>query len=466
MGGVESCPLQSAATLFFCMRQVIIDAVNGELPRIPARVLRRVVVTGLGLVTPLGVGVPHVWGRLLRGETGVCASEEFGVPLARVPRTLAAAGAWDASLHVPRAESRALSPDYIAFALGAAGEALGDAGLLPAGYTSAAAAPSLGAAVCGRSGGVGPYAALRVGSSIGCGVGGLEELAAGAVALAGGAKLSPFFVPRTLVNMAAGGVALRFGLRGPNLAPSTACASGAHAVGDAARAIAWGDADAMVAGGSEATLGKLAIAGFGRARALSSVAAAQSSGPFSAGRDGFVLGEGAGCLVLESLECALARGARVYGEVRGYGTGGDAFHITSPRPDGSGAHACMARALEDGGLTPSHVGYVNAHATGTPTGDGIEAKGIADLWRGVEGGVRVSSTKGAVGHLLGAAGAVEAVFSVLALHHGVCPATVGLGALDPALEALEGGGGGAVGFLGKGGDGGGGGGVGGHKAVI
>jgi 3-oxoacyl-[acyl-carrier-protein] synthase II len=414
------------------------------LPPPPIRTLRRVVVTGLGLVTPLGVGVPHVWARLLAGDGGIQASAALGGALvAAVPRG-PEAHSWDAARHVPRAESRGLGPDYVAFALGAASEALADAGLLP---PQAQAAPEVGAAV-GAGGRVGPYAAQRVGASIGCGVGGLEELGAGAVSLAAGAKLSPYFVPRVLVNMAAGGVALRFGLRGPCLAAGTACASGAHALGDAARAIAWGDADAMVAGGSEAAVGRVALAGFGRARALGSSAAA---GPFSAARDGFMLGEGAGCMVLESLEGARARGARIYGELRGYGMSGDAHHVTSPRSDGSGAAACMAAALADAGLAPMHVGYVNAHATGTPAGDKAEASGINAVWAGVPAGVAVSSTKGALGHLLGAAGAVEAILSILALHHGVCPATRGLSVLDPALEALELGQGGAIVFLGKGG---------------
>ena len=429
------------------------------LPQRAPRALRRVVVTGLGLVTPLGVGVQHVWGRLLAGDGALAAAPSLqGALVAAVPRG-AQPHAWDPARHVPRSESRALSPDYVAFALGAAGEALGDAGLLPqAAAAAAAAAPAVGAAL-GSGGRVGPYSPLRVGVSIGCGVGGLEELGAGAVALAGGAKLSPYFVPRVLVNMAAGGVALRWGLRGPLLAAGTACASGAHALGDAARAIAWGDADAMVAGGSEAALGSLALAGCGRARALGS---SPTAGPFSAAREGFVLGEGAGCLVLEALESAAARGARVYGELRGFGTGGDAFHVTSPRSDGSGAAACMAAALADAGLAPHHVGYVNAHATGTPAGDSVEALGIQTLWAaagagsgsGSGGRVAVSSTKGAIGHLLGAAGAVEAVFSVLALHHGVCPATRGLAQLEPELERLEAGSsaGGALIFLGKGGD--------------
>jgi 3-oxoacyl-[acyl-carrier-protein] synthase II len=413
------------------------------LPRIPPRALRRVVVTGLGMVSPLGVGVPATWARLCAGEGGLSAVPSLGVVAGLVPRGGGAAQ-WDPALHVPRSETRTLGPDYIAFALGAAAEALAGAGLLPP--RGGGGAPATGAALAGCA--VGPYSPLRVGVAIGCGVGGLEEVGAAAAALAGGAKLSPFFVPRVLLNMAAGGVALRFGLRGPNLAPGTACASGAHAIGEAARTIACGAADAMVAGGAEAAVGPLAVAGFARARALGS--GGEGEGPFSARRSGFILAEGAGCVVLESLEGALARRAPIiYGEVRGYGAGGDAFHATSPRADGSGAAACMAAALAEGGLLPAHVGYVNAHATGTPGGDGVEAAGIAATWAG--GRVAVSSTKGALGHLLGGAGAVEAVVTLQALHTGWLPATRGLAELDAALAPLAVEAGGPIEFLGRGG---------------
>jgi 3-oxoacyl-[acyl-carrier-protein] synthase II len=412
------------------------------LPAQPLRRLRRVVVTGLGILSPLGVGLATNWARLCAGEGGLAPHALLGVVAGVVPRGGGAAQ-WDPSAHVPRSETRTLGPDYIAFALGAAGEALGDAGLLP----GARGPPATGAALS-AAGGVGPYSPLRVGVAVGCGVGGLEEVGNAATALAGGAKLSPFFVPRVLLNMAAGGVALRFGLRGPNLAPGTACASGAHAIGEAARAIACGAADAMVAGGSEAAVGALSVAGFGRARALG--AGGEGEGPFSARRSGFLLAEGAGCVVLESLEGALARRApTIYGEVRGYGAGGDAFHATSPRADGSGAAACMVAALREGGLSPEHVGYVNAHATGTPGGDGVEAAGIAATWAGAR--VAVSSTKGALGHLLGGAGAVEAVLTLQALRTGWLPATRGLAELDAELEPLSVEAGGPIEFLGRGG---------------
>ena len=398
--------------------------------------MRRVVVTGLGIVCPLGVGVQNVWTRLLRGESGVYKCPALDALIARVPRG-SLAHEWDPARYIPRSESRSMSSDYISFALGAADEALQDAGLL----ASARAEPRVGEKL------EGPYSSMRVGVSIGNGIGGLEEISASAVGLAEGGKLSPFFVPRILVNMAAGGVAMRYGLRGPCLTAATACASGAHAIGDAARAIACGAADAMVAGGSEAVLGKLAVAGFGRARALASEAGA---GSFSAGRDGFVLGEGAGCMILETLEGALARGAPcIYGEVRGFGAGCDAFHITSPRTDGSGAAACMRAALADADLNACDVGYINAHATGTAGGDGVEVRGIANVWEGQT--VAVSSTKGAVGHLLGAAGAVEGIFSVLALKHEILPVTKGLTQLDPELSQFSVEQGGAIKFLGRGG---------------
>lgn len=443
-------------------------------PPPPLKQLRRVVITGLGLVTPLGVTVPHVWSRLLAGESGINPS--FDSLTALVPRGATSPTQWDPTRHVPRSESRSMSPDYISFALGAADEALRDAGLLV--VSPLDTPPTTNALVDPATGRMGdsPYSPFRMGVSIGNGIGGLEEVSAGAVSVAGGGtgtstpRLSPFFVPRILVNMAAGGVALRYGLRGPALAPATACASGAQAIGEAARAIACGAADAMVAGGSEAVVGRLALAGFGRARALGSPQAWGTThpgctGPFSAHRDGFVLGEGAGVCILETLEGALARGAPViYGEVRGYGAGCDAHHITTPRGDGSGSAACMGAALGEGGLHPRDVGYINAHATGTPGGDGVEALGIASVWGGENGpaggsgsgsgGVLVSSTKGAVGHLLGAAGAVEAIFSLLALRHGVVPATVGLKVLDPALAPFSRGGGGkgVINFVGEGGD--------------
>jgi 3-oxoacyl-[acyl-carrier-protein] synthase II len=278
-----------------------------------------------------------------------------------------------------------------------------------------------------------------VGVSIGSGVGALDEVGAAAVALAAGGrdnegqrKISPYFVPRVLVNMAAGHVSMRWRLRGPQHAASTACATGAHAIGDAFRLIQHGDADAMVAGGSEAAVHTLAVAGFSRAKALATKYNEQprlASRPFDARRDGFVLGEGAGVVVLEDMDTALARGAPIYAEIRGYGCSGDAHHITAPKEDGGAAYRCMSAALAEGGLAASQIDYVNAHATSTPRGDEVEARALANLFRGRPPGasrVAVSSTKGAIGHLLGAAGAVEAIFTILAIKHGAIPPTLNL----------------------------------------
>ena len=392
-----------------------------RLPPPPVLSQRRVVVTGLGLVTPLGVGVAHVWGRLVAGHGAVTALE--GPSFAPLPSRVAAqvprggaAGEFDAAAHVPAAQRSSAGIDFIAFALAAAGEALQHARLLQ---------PQPPGGGC-------YYRAERVGVSLGSGVGGLADTAAAAAAMAaepaaGHRRLSPFLVPRLLTNMAAGHVGIRWGLTGPVLAPSTACATGAHAVGDAFRLIKHGHADAMVAGGSEACVHPLALAGFARARALSTArngAPGLASRPFDARRDGFVLGEGAGALVLEEREAALARGAPVLAELRGYGACGDAHHITAPAEDGGGAVRAMRAALAEGGLSGAQVAYVNAHATSTPAGDVIEARAIDEVLRAGGGGrgggggaPLVSSTKGAIGHLLGAAGAVEAVFTVLALQH-------------------------------------------------
>ena len=374
---------------------------------------RRVVVTGLGLVTPLGVGLPHVWSRLLAGGVGVVRLLEprFSRLPSRVasvvPRGLGV-GEFDADAFVDRAQARSASVDFVAFALGAAAEAARDAGL------GAPRAPVAGW----------PHASERVGVSMGCGIGGLGDVAAAAELLGGGEgdghrRLSPFFVPRILANMAAGHVGIAWGLRGPSLCASTACASGAHALGDAFRAIKYGSADAMLAGGAEACVHPLAMAGFSRARALSTRCnedPARASRPFDAARDGFVLGEGAGVLMLEERGAARARGARIYAEIRGYGASADAFHITSPAEDGSGAVRSMRAAMLEAGVEAADVAYINAHATGTPTGDTIEARAIDEVLSGGGLGALVSSTKGALGHLLGAAGAVEAVLSVMALH--------------------------------------------------
>lgn len=427
----------------------------------PTRLQRRVVVTGLGLVTPLGVGVALNWSRLNNGEHGMV---KLGKDFESFPCTVAACvprgtgeGKFDASRVIDKASSRTQSPDYISFAIAAAAEALGDAGLLE---QSAAHAPSTATPASIK----GPYSSERIGVAIGTGIGGIDETGATAVALAGGAaagqrKVSPFFVPRILVNMAAGNVSIKFGLQGPNHAVSTACATGANAIGDAFRMIKYGDAECMVAGGTEGCVNPIAIAGFSRAKALATRYnddPGHASRPFDADRDGFVLGEGAGIVVLEEMQSAIQRGARIYGEVRGYGMAGDANHITAPREDGSGAYRCMVAALAEGGLIASDIDYINAHATSTPLGDNIEALGIGRLLGSRmarqrlpassalgedvttvrparRSRVAVSSTKGAIGHLLGAAGSVEAIYSLLAINRGQTPPTLNLLKPDAAL---------------------------------
>jgi 3-oxoacyl-[acyl-carrier-protein] synthase II len=277
----------------------------------------------------------------------------------------------------------------------------------------------------------------RAGVMIGAGIGGLEGIEAGAITLKerGPRRLSPFFIPGSLINLAGGQVSIKHGLKGPNHAVVTACSTGAHAIGDAARIIMWDDADVMVAGGSESAITPLGIAGFAACRALSTGfndRPTQASRPYDKDRDGFVMGEGSGILVLEELEHAKARGAKIYAEVVGYGMSGDAYHITSPAEDGSGGFRSMRAALKRSGLSPDDISYINAHGTSTPVGDEIELRAVEKLFGGASGDLAMSSTKSAIGHLLGAAGSVEAIFSVLAIRDNVLPPTLNLD--NPSLE--------------------------------
>ncbi|GFR42428.1 hypothetical protein Agub_g3333 [Astrephomene gubernaculifera] len=413
----------------------------GPLPALPTR---RVVVTGIGLVTPLGVGTSETWRRLLAGESGVRQLREDDLPepqrtaLPSLPSRIAGV--------VPReqleeackqrglAEETRRSSRFIVLALLAAEEALADARWLP---TLADAGPG------------GEAARRGTGVVLGCGMSSTSEVAeAGALVTAGrGRRVSPYFVPRILPNMAAGAISIRHGLQGPNQAPSTACATGGHAVGDAFRLIQRGEANVVVAGATESCVDAVSLTGFSRLKALSSAYNDQptkASRPFDAARDGFVMGEGSGVMVLEELDHAVARGADIYAEVRGYGMSGDGHHITHPHPDGRGALLCMQRALAGSGLTPADLSYINAHATSTPTGDAIEQAAILSLLTSTTSSsappgaaapphVAVSSTKGATGHLLGAAGAVEAAITVLALRHRRAPPTLNLERPDPAL---------------------------------
>ncbi|MFN3746190.1 MAG: beta-ketoacyl-ACP synthase II [Hyphomicrobiaceae bacterium] len=376
--------------------------------------MQRVVVTGLGLVTPLGCGVEPTWSRLIEGRSGARRITEFEVAdlscqiAAFVPRGDGTGGSFNPDQWMEPKEQRKVD-DFIIYAMAAAEQALTDAG-----YAAKT-----------------PEQQERTGVLIGSGIGGLNGIAETSLLLKekGPRRVSPFFIPGRLINLASGYVSIRHGLKGPNHAVVTACSTGAHAIGDAARLIALGDADVMVAGGAESPICRIAVAGFAACRALSTSFNDQptkASRPYDKDRDGFVMGEGAGIVVLESLEHAKARGARIYAEIIGYGLSGDAYHITAPAEDGDGAYRCMRAALKRAGITADEVDYVNAHGTSTPMGDEIELGAVERLFGNSAGGLAMSSTKSAIGHLLGAAGSVEAIFSILALRDGIAPPTLNL----------------------------------------
>jgi 3-oxoacyl-[acyl-carrier-protein] synthase II len=376
--------------------------------------MQRVVVTGLGLVTPLGCGVEPTWSRLIEGRSGARRITEFEVAdlscqiAAFVPRGDGTSGSFNPDQWMEPKEQRKVD-DFIIYAMAAAEQALTDAG-----YAATT-----------------PEQQERSGVLIGSGIGGLNGIAETSLLLKekGPRRVSPFFIPGRLINLASGYVSIRHGLKGPNHAVVTACSTGAHAIGDAARLIALGDADVMVAGGAESPICRIAVAGFAACRALSTSFNDQptkASRPYDKDRDGFVMGEGAGIVVLESLEHAKARGARIYAEIIGYGLSGDAYHITAPAEDGDGAYRCMRAALKRAGITADEVDYVNAHGTSTPMGDEIELGAVERLFGNSAGTLAMSSTKSAIGHLLGAAGSVEAIFSILALRDGIAPPTLNL----------------------------------------
>ncbi len=375
--------------------------------------MKRVVITGMGLVTPLGVGVEHVWKQLLAGKSGVRAVADFDV--SDLPTKIAGQvphgkgeGELDVEQHFDVQERRRLER-FLQYAIVAAIEAVKDAGWEK---------PS-------------EEEGDRTGVLIGSGIGGLERIADNALILheKGPRRVSPFFIPMSLINEASGLVSMRYGFRGPCHAVVTACATGANAIGDAARLIQYGDADVMIAGGTESATCRLTLAGFSAMRAMTTGyndRPAEASRPWDKARDGFILGEGAGVVVLEEREHALKRGARIYAEVSGYGISGDAYHMSAPEPEGAGALRAMKTALGHAKLDASKLGYVNAHATSTPVGDPVELKALRKLLGASAPSVSISSTKSSTGHLLGAAGAVEAIFTVLALRDQVLPATLNL----------------------------------------
>ncbi len=376
--------------------------------------MRRVVVTGLGLVTPLGCGAGHVWPRLLNAESGIRAIQSFDVSdlpakvAGQIPTGNGADGYFNADEYVPAKDRRRMG-DFIVFAMAAAQQAVEDAGWKPTVEQELE----------------------RTGVLVGSGIGGLVEIAEGSNIMEkdGPRRISPFFIPSALINLASGQISIKYGYKGPNHSVVTACSTGAHAIGDAARLIALDDADVMVAGGTEAVVCRLAIAGFSQARALSTNfndTPARASRPWDKDRDGFVMSEGAGVVVLEEYEHAKKRGAKIYAEVVGYGLSGDAFHITAPPEDGNGGFRAMQAALKRAQINPDQVDYINAHGTSTPLGDEVEVRAVKRLFGDHAKKVAISSTKSAVGHLLGAAGSVEAIFSILAINDNVCPPTLNL----------------------------------------
>jgi 3-oxoacyl-[acyl-carrier-protein] synthase II len=376
--------------------------------------MRRVVVTGLGLVTPLACGVEPTWRRLLAGDSGIGHVKKFVVSdlpckiAGQVPRGNGADGTFNPDDWMEPKEQRKVD-DFIIYAMSAAKQALDIAEWHPREYEDQ----------------------ITSGVLIGSGIGGIEGIAETALLLheRGPRRVSPFFIPGRIINLASGYVSIAHSLKGPNSAVVTACSTGAHAIGDAGRLIALGDADIMVAGGAESPVSRISLAGFAACRALSTGfndTPQRASRPYDRDRDGFVMGEGAGAVVLEEYDHAKKRGARVYGELVGYGLSGDAFHITAPADDGDGAFRCMKAAVARAGISPDEIDYINAHGTSTPLGDEIELKAVERLVGSAADRITMSSTKSSIGHLLGAAGAVEAIFCLLAIRDQVAPPTLNL----------------------------------------
>lgn len=384
--------------------------------------MRRVVITGMGMVSPLACGVEETWSRLLSGESGAGPITHFDASdlscriACEIPKGDGTNGTFNADDWADAREQRRID-DFILYAIAAAEQAIRDADWMPQDEASRE----------------------RTGVMIGSGIGGLASIERTAIELRdrGPRKVSPFFIPGSLINLCSGQVAIRHGFKGPNHAVVTACSTGAHAIGDAARIIKYGDADVMVAGGAEAAICRLGIVGFIACKALSSGyndTPEAGSRPYDSGRDGFVMGEGAGVVMLEEYEHAKARGAKIYAEVAGYGMSGDAYHITAPASDGDGGYRAMRAAMGDAGITPEDIGYINAHGTSTPLGDEIELRAVTRLLGDAAEGVVMSSTKSSIGHLLGAAGAVEAIFTALAIRDQIAPPTINLD--NPSVETV------------------------------
>jgi 3-oxoacyl-[acyl-carrier-protein] synthase II len=382
--------------------------------------LRRVVVTGMGIVSPLGCGIEATWSNILAGKSGAKRIDDFQVDdiacqiAHRIPLGDYADGKFNADEWMDVKEQRKVDP-FIIYAMAAASQAIADAGVEPKTEEEK----------------------YRIGTLIGSGIGGIGGIYDASITLheRGPRRISPFFIPGRIINMASGNVSIRFGLKGPNHSVVTACSTGAHAIGDAARLIALGDADVMVAGGAESPVNRLSIAGFAACRALSTGfndRPEAASRPYDKDRDGFVMGEGAGIVVLEDYERAKARGAKIYGEVIGYGLSGDAYHITAPSEDGDGGFRCMQAAVKRAGIDPSEIDYINAHGTSTPLGDEIELGSVTRMLGDAAGKAAMSSTKSAIGHLLGAAGSVEAIFCLLAMRDSMLPPTINLD--NPSVE--------------------------------
>jgi 3-oxoacyl-[acyl-carrier-protein] synthase II len=374
----------------------------------------------MGMVSPLACGVEATWSRLLKGESGARRIEKFEVSdlpakiACQIPRGDGQNGTYNPDQWMEPKEQRKVD-EFITFAMCAATQAIADSGWKPTAHEDQ----------------------VRTGVMIGSGIGGLEGIAETAIVLKekGPRRVSPFFIPGRLINLASGYVSITHGLKGPNHAVVTACSTGAHAIGDAARMIALDDADVMVAGGTESPIVRISIAGFSACRALSTGfndEPTRASRPYDKDRDGFVMGEGAGVVVLEEYEHARSRGAKIYAELIGYGLSGDAYHITAPAQDGDGAYRCMTMALKRAGIPAAELDYINAHGTSTPLGDEIELNAVQRVVGNAAAKIAMSSTKSSIGHLLGAAGAVEAIFSILAIRDDIAPPTINLD--NPSVE--------------------------------